>query len=30
MWQIVDFIQSLPFEPNSEPQFAPVNIRIVN
>lgn len=30
MWQIVDYIQSLPFEPNSEPQIRPVNIRTVN
>jgi mono/diheme cytochrome c family protein len=30
MWQIVDYIQSLPFEPNSEPQFRPVNTRTVN
>jgi mono/diheme cytochrome c family protein len=30
MWQLVDYIQSLPFEANSEPQFAPVNIRTVN
>jgi mono/diheme cytochrome c family protein len=30
MWQIVDYIQSLPFEPNSEPQTRPVNIRTVN
>jgi mono/diheme cytochrome c family protein len=30
MWQIVDYIQSLPFEPNSEPQIRPVNIKAVN
>jgi mono/diheme cytochrome c family protein len=30
MWQIVDYIQSLPFEPNSQPQIRPVNIRTVN
>ena len=30
MWQVVDYIQSLPFEPNSRPQFAPVNTEVVN
>jgi mono/diheme cytochrome c family protein len=30
MWQVVDYIQSLPFEPNSRPQFAPVNTEAVN
>jgi hypothetical protein len=30
IWQIVDYIQSLPFEPNSEPQYAPVNREAVN
>lgn len=30
MWQVVDYIQSLPYEPNSEPQFAPVNVKAVN
>jgi hypothetical protein len=30
IWQLVDFIQSLPFEPNSEPQTRPVNVRTVN
>ncbi len=30
MWQVVDYIMSLPYEPNSEPQFAPVNAEAVN
>ncbi|MCI0335537.1 MAG: cytochrome c [Planctomycetes bacterium] len=30
MWQIVDYIQSLPFEPISEPQVRRVNVRTVN
>ncbi len=30
MWQIVDYVMSLPFEFNSEPQFRPVNIEAVN
>jgi mono/diheme cytochrome c family protein len=30
MWQLVDYIQSLPFEANSEPQTRPVSIRTVN
>jgi len=30
IWQIVDYIQSLPFEPNSEPFTRPVNVRTVN
>jgi mono/diheme cytochrome c family protein len=30
IWQIVDYIQSLPFEPNSEPLTRPVNVRTVN
>jgi mono/diheme cytochrome c family protein len=30
MWQLVDYIQSLPFEPNSRPQLAPVNRENVN
>lgn len=30
IWQLVDYIQSLPFEPNSEPQTRPVNVRTVN
>jgi mono/diheme cytochrome c family protein len=30
MWQVVDYIQSLPFESISRPQFAPVNTEAVN
>jgi hypothetical protein len=30
MWQIVDYIQSMPFEAVSEPQIRPVNLKAVN
>ena len=26
MWQIVDYVHSLPFEPASQPQMRPVNV----
>lgn len=30
IWQIVDYVQSLPFEPASRPQTQPVNVEAVN
>ena len=30
MWQIIDYISSLPYEPASMPQIRPVNTRTVN
>ena len=30
IWQIVDYVQSLPFEPASRPQTRPVNVEAVN
>jgi mono/diheme cytochrome c family protein len=30
IWQIVDYVQSLPFEPASRPQPQPVNVEVVN
>ena len=30
IWQIVDYVQSLPFEPASRPQQRPVNVEAVN
>jgi hypothetical protein len=30
IWQIVDYVHSLPFEPASRPQIRPVNVEAVN
>jgi hypothetical protein len=30
MWQLVDYVSSLPFEPVSQPQKRPVNVKTVN
>jgi hypothetical protein len=30
IWQIVDYVHSLPFEPASRPQTRPLNVEAVN
>ena len=30
IWQIVDYVQSLPYEPASRPEVRPVNVEAVN